>query len=79
MMKQIQIFKTNIRTRSHMQSVTRLFASVGHVQHWTVDLEDCDRVLRVVTLNFSTHAITKLLRTQHIHCEPMACFPYEEA
>lgn len=77
-MKQIQIFKTNIRSQQRVSSLARVFESIQHIEGWTIDMEDCDRVLRVITRNLSLHDISGLLRKQNIYCEPMACFAYEE-
>jgi hypothetical protein len=43
----IFIFRTNISSEAHRDELRSIFENMG-VLDWSVDLEDCDRVLRVV-------------------------------
>ncbi len=71
-MEDILIFKTNVNSTEHLQWVDTLFASVEWARQWTVDIEDCDRVLRVVGINLVPERIENLLDTAGIRCEHMA-------
>ena len=44
----IFIFRTTINTESDREAVASELNTVPGVSRWTVDLEDCDKVLRVV-------------------------------
>jgi hypothetical protein len=43
----IFVFKTNISSEVHRDGLRDVFERLGAID-WSVDLEDCDRVLRVV-------------------------------
>ena len=43
----IFVFRTNISSQAHRDGLRPVFETMGVIE-WSVDLEDCDRVLRVV-------------------------------
>jgi len=71
MMAEIFIFKTNAETQEHVRQVSALFQPVVSITHWSFDLEDCDRVLRVVASGLRPDAIERLVMTAGIRCEHM--------
>lgn len=66
----ILIFKTNI-TRTKLSMIDGLVHSTEPKAEWNVDLEDCDKVLRIVTANDCTHQIITSLRLNGILCEEL--------
>lgn len=75
-MNQILILKTNVDTPSHVKKIDALFKNIEEIKDWSIDLEDCDRVLRVVFLNIPHLSIEKLLTTSGIYCKHMASFDH---
>ncbi len=73
-MEQILIFKTNISTKKRVHEISTLFDPIKQIKDWSIDLEDCDRVLRVISLNIHYRAIEELLTSAGIYCKQMACF-----
>lgn len=67
----ILIFKTNADTQEQVQRAAALFKSVLSVKKWSFDLEDCDRVLRVVAFNLQPEMVERLLAKAGITCEHM--------
>lgn len=65
----IEVFKTNIRNLTQakklIQDIRRAFPSY----HVNVDLEDCDRILRVETCNanIEINCLTDLLHTRGVY------------
>ena len=47
--QQILVFKTNIRSHDEKERLASAFAAMEGIIKWTVDCEDVDCVLRVVT------------------------------
>ena len=45
---EVLVFQTNIRTRKDVAAVSEALGTCGFISRWTVDTDDCDRVLRVV-------------------------------
>lgn len=70
-MNQILIFRTSVNAQKHVQQVAALFKSMKLIEHWSFDLDDCDKILRVVSLNLRPETIENLLRTEGIYCEHM--------
>jgi hypothetical protein len=70
-MNQILIFRTSVNAQKHVQQVAALFNSIKLIKQWSFDLDDCDRILRVVSLNVQPEMIENLLRTEGIYCEHM--------
>lgn len=50
----ILIFKTNISSPIDSLCVKKAFDKEEHIIEWSVDLEDCDKVLRVVSEKLNT-------------------------
>ena len=70
-MNEILIFRTSVNAQKHVQQVAALFNSIKLIKQWSFDLDDCDRILRVVSLNVQPEMIENLLRTEGIYCEHM--------
>ncbi|MGK6351318.1 hypothetical protein [Parapedobacter sp. DT-150] len=70
-MTEILIFKTDVHTTERVQRVATALGTVDSIKQWTVDLEDCDRVLRIVALNLHPRRVEQLLAREGITCEPM--------
>jgi len=70
-MNQILIFRTSVNAQKHVQQVAALFNSIKLIKQWSFDLDDCDKILRVVSLNVQPEMIENLLRTEGIYCEHM--------
>ena len=70
-MDQIFIFKTNVSSRELVGKVEVVLKSISQIKQWSFDLDDCDRVLRIVSLNLEPMMIEQLLGTEGIYCEHM--------
>ncbi|SEL12781.1 hypothetical protein [Parapedobacter koreensis] len=68
-MSEILIFKTSVATVTHVQQVASLFKSIESIKHWSFDLEDCDRILRVVASDLQPEIIVRSLIVAGISCE----------
>jgi hypothetical protein len=66
----ILIFKTNIHSPNDKQNICNLFTANESIQEWSVDTEDEDCVLRVVTATLNAHQIINLINSRgYICCE----------
>ncbi len=65
----IGIFKTNIRTYLRAEPLSSAqFAVNLEVSSCNVDIEDCDKVLRVVDMKVDEHSIIRFVQEQGFHC-----------
>ncbi len=49
---QILIFCTSLQTLDDVQKISPALNSIPEIKSWSVDLEDCDKVLRVVSESY---------------------------
>ncbi|RAI98410.1 hypothetical protein LX64_04772 [Chitinophaga skermanii] len=64
----IGIFKTNINTQHEKSSVISAIRNHFEVSACNVDLEDCDKVLRIVDLKTSEENIIAFVQQQGYEC-----------
>jgi hypothetical protein len=64
----ILIFKTNIRTESDKLRVKQILEGLHGIEEWSVDCEDIDCVLRVVSHELDTESIIKIIRKAGFDC-----------
>ena len=53
------------------QTAATALQSFGTAIYWTVDLDDCDKILRVVTDNVTAPAIVQAMRQAGFTCEEL--------
>lgn len=64
------IFKTNIKTKKKVKSLSAIFNSIPAISDWSIDLEDIDKVLRIEsTGQLGEHEVIKRVNTCGFHCE----------
>ncbi|WP_036602772.1 hypothetical protein [Olivibacter sitiensis] len=69
-MEQVFIFKTSVDTRRKVKKVSTLLESMRSVQQWNFNLDDCDKIMRVVTdEDVKPQMIEEMLRMENIFCE----------
>ena len=67
----VLVFKTQLKSRKRVRAISALFDGHPKVNHWSVDTEDCDHVLRIEAPD--------TLRHHEISCLMNACGYYCEA
>ncbi len=68
----IYIFRTNITNRSEFISVSRDLRRSPGIQFCTIDLEDCDRVLRVGCENVPIRTVVDEVVRHGFLCEELS-------
>jgi hypothetical protein len=67
----ILIFKTNISTPEAKKRVLRLLGMYHTIEQSSVDLDDIDCVLRIVTDTFSAEQIISLIKESGFECSEL--------
>ncbi len=68
----IFVFKTDIRSQLEMTVLASLFKNLTGIVRWSVDMQDVDRVLKIVTFeDYSEKEFTHLIRSRGILCEDL--------
>ncbi len=68
---EILVFKTNVTTKKKVSKVSALLTSFPSIQQWNVDLDDCDKVLRVVATDLQPGSVETLLHTAGFNCQEL--------
>ncbi|RBL92600.1 hypothetical protein [Chitinophaga flava] len=67
----IGIFKTNINSQHAKQQMIHAITSRFEVGSCHVDLDDCDKVLRIADLQVTENIIIEFVQRQGFSCEPL--------
>ena len=67
----ILIFKTNIRFKKDLGIIEPFLAACKSIVRWTVDRDDTDRILRVVSTSADTRGIIKTINEAGYYCEEL--------
>jgi cell fate (sporulation/competence/biofilm development) regulator YmcA (YheA/YmcA/DUF963 family) len=68
---EVLVFKTSVSKRKQINEVKTLLESIPAIDKWNFDLEDCDKVLRVVAANLSPRQIERVLQTAGFDCQEL--------
>ena len=67
----VLVFKTNIHTLSDKVCISTVLDPVPQIADWNVDLEDIDRVLRIVSDTVNTGEIIAMVGKAGYHCQEL--------
>ena len=64
----VLVFTTSVSEPEQITEVSPLLTAVGAIEDWNFDLEDCDKILRVVADNISPRFIEVMLQNAGFNC-----------
>lgn len=67
----IHVFKTNIKEIAPNCVVDQILTNHSDIQQWSIDLEDIDAVLRIVSKTLRTEEIIKLINATGYECQEL--------
>ena len=67
----VLVFKTNLQQPRDVENVMSTMNDDRRIQRWTVDREDCDKVLRVEGDNILAAEVVELIRKAGYSCEEL--------
>ena len=67
-LEHILLFKTNISSEKDKLMVQPVLDSHNSIKHWTVDLNDCDFVLRVESESLDHQQVIHLINDHGFEC-----------
>jgi hypothetical protein len=71
MEKHISVYRTNITQWQQIRTMEKIISSYSGIEKWNVDIEDCDKVLRIEAIRKTHEKLISRLREENIFCEPM--------
>jgi cell fate (sporulation/competence/biofilm development) regulator YmcA (YheA/YmcA/DUF963 family) len=72
----LTIFKTSVATQKQALQLQPFLNGLPLIREYNFDLDDCDRILRVVSTDLQPELICELLDTQGFNCEALESFIY---
>lgn len=70
-MTDILVFKTSVETPQHVKSLKPLLDSAAGKGKWNFALDDCDRILRIVSAQVNAVTAITLLRENGYECSEL--------
>ncbi len=67
----VLVFRTNIRTKTDTLIIKDMLSSRDGVQHWSIDTEDEDCVLRIVANGLSASYFIELIEGKGYLCHEL--------
>jgi len=67
----ILIFRTNINTEADKLRIKELMDTLPGIECWNVDMDDIDRVLRIVSHTFTTSQVIALVKQNGYQCQEL--------
>jgi hypothetical protein len=67
----ILVFKTNLRFKKHINSISPHLQNINGIVEWNVDLKDRDKILRVKGLDVIPASIETLVKRAGYYCEEL--------
>ena len=67
----VYVFKTSVKYKKQIKKVAQELNKMKEIQEWNFDLEDCDKILRIVARNLNSVLICNLLHSLGIYCEEL--------
>ncbi|GAA4101425.1 hypothetical protein [Mucilaginibacter panaciglaebae] len=64
----VLIFSTDVSAPEQVSKVQPVLSAVPAISDWNIDLEDCDKILRVVSNDLSPRYIETLLNNAGFNC-----------
>ena len=71
MLMDILIFKTNLENIKHVRKLYPLLKTIQGILKWNIDLEDCDKILRVEVVSTSPRTIEAALQQSGFYCREL--------
>jgi hypothetical protein len=68
---EILVFKTDVSSKKKVSKVSALLTSFPAIQQWNFDLDDCDKVLRIVATDLRPGSVESLLHTAGFNCQEL--------
>lgn len=68
---EVLVFKTSVETQQHVKSLKPLLDSAAGKGKWNFALDDCDRILRIVSARVNPLTAINLLKKNGYECSEL--------
>jgi len=74
----IFVFKTNINTKEQADSLKDAINNSFPASKWNFDLEDCDRIFRIESINIDVNLMISVFNKHGFSCEELSDLPFSQ-
>ena len=67
----IHIFKSNINSVEQIKNADSFLSTHAKIEKWNIDLDDCDKVLRIESCPLVINDVIESLEPFNIYCEAL--------
>ncbi len=67
----ILVFKTNVSNQTQVKRLSTHMKAMEGVIKWSVDLHDCDKVLRIEASNLLPHRVEHIVSNAGYYCKEL--------
>jgi hypothetical protein len=67
----ILLFKTNIDTPADKHILQSVLDNHPHIKEWCVDLDDEDKILRIISTDLTHAHVIEMITLNGYHCEEL--------
>lgn len=67
----VYVYKTDINSPSLIESVKPLLNSYQYISDWSIDIEDIDNVLRIISVKLLENDIIRIINSKGFICEAL--------
>jgi hypothetical protein len=64
----VYVFKTSVKYKKQIHAISKQFDKIESIEKWNVDLEDCDKILRIESQKNITSMVYLVLHSLNISC-----------
>lgn len=68
---EVLVFRTNVHRQEQIKKVGTLLSPVISIKDWNLDLNDRDKILRIVTTGLPAAFIESLLESSGLYCQEL--------
>lgn len=68
---EVFVFKTSVETQKDIHKLDKKLDSYRCIKKWNFDLEDCDKILRIESIEVISNLVIETLRQSGYHCEEL--------
>lgn len=68
----VLVFRTSIRYKKDLKIVGPILSKCTFINHWNIDLDDCDKILRVESQITDPQTIILTIKNAGYNCEELA-------
>jgi len=68
---EVLVFKTKLEDTKQVRELSHHLKNLQGINKWNVDLQDCDKILRIEADGITPHSVEEVLQEAGYYCEEL--------